>query len=369
MKTAVDAYFSEIRDPRVTGRCLHLLSDILLIGLCTYLTGGSDYQDMHLFGIERGAQLGGLLRLPNGVPSEDTFERVFKRIRPEELENCLRNYGHSILSDLSEKQIVIDGKKQRGASPTTRGNRGLYLLNAWVSENRFCIARSKVEDKSNEITAIPQVLSNIDIEEAVVSIDAMGTQREIANLIVEKKGHYLLALKTNQRSLYEDVGSAFKTHGAHDVHETLDADHGRIETRKCSILPAREFLLDENLEAWSGLNTIVRVESTREIRGRETRYCISDESEGVRLITRLLSEGIGVLIISCIGIWTSPSGKTRAERGQAIRLRICRSCARWRCTSYPGKRESSASKSVSTKPLWTLLTSKICSTFDAVALD
>lgn len=281
MNTTVATYFSEIRDPRVTGRCLHLLSDILRIGLCTYLTGGSDYQDMHLFGIERGSQLDGLLRLPNGVPSEDTFERVFKRICPEELENCLRNYGHSILSDLSGKQIVIDGKKQRGASPTTNGNRGLYLLNAWVSENRFCIAQSKVEDKSNKITAIPQVLSDIDIEEAVVSIDAMGTQREIADLIVEKKGHWLLALKTNQRSLYEDVESAFKTHGGHDVHQTFEADHGRIETRKCSILPAQEFLLEENLEAWSGLSTIVRVESTREIGDRvthDTRYYISDEN-------------------------------------------------------------------------------------------
>lgn len=129
MKTSLSPYFSNVTDPRVTGRCLHLLSDILLIGLCTYLTGGSDYQDMRLFGLERGSDLGDLLSLPNGVPSEDTFERVFKSICPDELETSLRMYGKSILADLSEKQIVIDGKKQRGVSPTTRGNRGLYLLN------------------------------------------------------------------------------------------------------------------------------------------------------------------------------------------------------------------------------------------------
>jgi hypothetical protein len=148
--------------------------------LCTYLTGGSDYQDMRLFGLERGSSLGELLSLPNGVPSEDTFERVFKSIAPEELEACLRAYGKSILSDLSEKQIVIDGEKQHGVSPATRGNKGLYLLNVWVSENRFCLAQEKVADKSNEITALPEVLNDIDIEDLVVSIDAMGTQREIA---------------------------------------------------------------------------------------------------------------------------------------------------------------------------------------------
>lgn len=282
MNTLISPYFAEVTDPRVTGRCLHLLSDILLIGLCTYLTGGSDYQDMHLFGLERGSQLGDLLSLPNGIPSEDTFERVFKSINPDELESSLRSYGHSILSDLSEKQIVIDGKKQRGVSPTTRGNKGLYLLNVWVSENRFCIAQEKVDDKSNEITAIPQVLEDIDIEGSVVSIDAMGTQREIAELIVEKKGHYLLALKANQKSLFEDVECAFKVHSGLDTYETVDAGHGRIETRKCSILPANQYLLEENLQTWKNLETIIRIEATREIQGKVTtqiRYYISDEKE------------------------------------------------------------------------------------------
>lgn len=281
MNTAI-SYFSEVTDPRVTGRCLHLLSDILLIGLCTYLTGGTDYQDMRLFGLERGSLLDDLLSLPNGVPSEDTFERVFKSINPEELEGCLRCYGRSILSDLSEKQIVIDGKKLRGVSPTTRGNHGLYLLNVWVSENCFCIAQEKVHDKSNEITAIPDALHNIDIEDSVVSIDAMGTQREIAELIVRKKAHYLLALKNNQKSLFEDVECAFKVHNGTDVFETTEAGHGRIETRKCSILPATEYLMDENLAGWKNLKTIIRIEATREIQGkttRETRYYISDEEE------------------------------------------------------------------------------------------
>jgi hypothetical protein len=127
------------------------------------------------------------LSLPNGVPSEDTFERVFKSINSEKQETCLHDYGKYILTDLSDKQTVTKGKKWRVVSPATHGNRGLYLLNVRVSENRFCIAQKSVEDKSGEITAIPAALESIDITDAAVSIDAMGTQRETADLTVEKK--------------------------------------------------------------------------------------------------------------------------------------------------------------------------------------
>lgn len=281
MKTA-QFYFSEVTDPRVTGRCLHLLSDILMIGLCTYLTGGSDYEDMRMFALERGSELGDMLSLPNGVPSTDTFERVFSRIHPSDLEYCLRSYGKSILEDLSEKQIVIDGKKQCGASPRSRGNKGLYILNAWVSENRFCVAQEKVEDKSNEMTAIPEILSGIDITDAVVSMDAMGTQREIAELIVRSSGHYFLAVKENQRSLHEDIMCAFRVKACTDFYEEIDAGHGRVETRRCSILPARDYLMEDTLDSWKNLSTIVKIESIRETQDaatHETRYYISDEKE------------------------------------------------------------------------------------------
>ena len=112
---------------------MHLLSEILMISLLTYLTGGTDYQDMYLFGKERGLEFKGLLQLPNGVPSVDTFERIFKKLKSESLQSCLDKYGQDILEDLSEKQIVLDGKKLRGVSPNSKGNSGLYILNAWVS--------------------------------------------------------------------------------------------------------------------------------------------------------------------------------------------------------------------------------------------
>jgi predicted transposase YbfD/YdcC len=281
MEQDITIYFTQVPDPRVVGRCSHLLSDILLIAICTYLTGGDDYQDMHMFAKERGSSLNELLLLPNGAPSADTFERVFQRIEPKSLQNCLQSYGKDILSTLSEKQIVLDGKKLKGVSPTSKGNQGLYLLNAWVSENRFCIGQVKVEDKSNEITAIPKLLEELDIKDSVVSIDAIGTQTKIAEAICGKEGHYFLSVKGNQQDLFDDIESAFKTHKGYNSTEEWEYDHGRFETRHCSILKANDFLLEETLGAWKNLETIIKIDSMREIKGiqcKETRYYISDEN-------------------------------------------------------------------------------------------
>jgi predicted transposase YbfD/YdcC len=281
MEHKISYYFEEVKDPRVIGRCDHPLSDILVTAICTYLTGCTDYQDMYLFGKERGVALkGSLLELPNGAPSADTYERVFKCLDVESLKNCLARYGKEILSSLAEKQIVLDGKKLKGVSPTSKGNAGCYILNAWVSENRICVGQEKVDDKSNEITAIPNVLKSLDIEDAVVSIDAIGTQTEITKQIREQKGHYLLSVKGNQKELLEDIQCAFKTHRGYNFTEETDCDHGRIETRHCSILPAKDFLLEENLENWKDIATLIKVDACREIKGvqtSETRYYISDE--------------------------------------------------------------------------------------------
>jgi predicted transposase YbfD/YdcC len=236
---------------------------------------------MYLFARERGLDFKGLLQLPNGVPSVDTFERVFKKLKPESLQSCLDRYGKDILADLSEKQIVLDGKKLRGVSPSSRGNSGLYILNAWVSENRLCVGQEKVEEKSNEITAIPQVLASIDIEDSVVTIDAIGTQTKIAEQIIEQKGHYMLSVKGNQQGLLADIEGAFKVSRGLHVMDEPECDHGRIENRQCSILPADRYLLKENLSSWKNVSTIIKIDSSREIKGvlhQQTRYYISDET-------------------------------------------------------------------------------------------
>ena len=201
-------------------------------------------------------------------------------MNPALLGKCLHDYGKDLVGFLSEKQICFDGKKLKGVNPTSRGNKGLHIVNAWVAENRICIGQKKVEEKSNEITAIPSLIEELDIADAVVSIDAIGCQREIAEQIVDKGGHYLLSLKENQRELYDDVVCGFKACRADSVSEQWEYDHGRFEVRKCGIIQSKNALLSEIHEQWSGLKTLVKVEASRTVKDREmkeTRYYISDE--------------------------------------------------------------------------------------------
>jgi predicted transposase YbfD/YdcC len=298
MERPIQEYFSAVADPRIKGKCKFLLSDILLMGLCTYLSNGEDYEDMALFAKYKSYLLSDVLvmysaGIPAKTPSHDTFNRVFQLIDSQTLKNCLVAHGRDILDLLSEKQIAIDGKKLRGENPTSRGNKGLYIVNAWVSENSLCIGQSKVQSKSNEITAIPKLLSEIDLTDAVVSIDAMGTQTSIAKQIKQQAGHYLLAVKANQKALYEELECAFKANKALEA-TTEYRNHGRIELRKCSILSAKESMDEEVLQQWDGLNTLVKIEATRTIKNKTTvdiRYYISDEIVNKPLYYSKLSRG------------------------------------------------------------------------------
>lgn len=276
----ISHYLSTIEDFRMEKKCLHKLSDILFIGLLTFLSSGEDYEDMVLFGKTHHDFLKDYLSLPNGIPSHDTFRRVFSILDADLLRKCLKDYGKDMIGLLNEKQICLDGKKLKGVSPTSRGNSGFYIVNAWVAENRLCIGQKKVQDKSNEITAIPSLIDEIDITGAVVSIDAAGCQREIAGQIVGKGGHYLLSLKENQRKLYDDVVCGFKACKSESISEEWEYDHGRFEVRKCSIISSKNALLDENQEQWRGLKTLIKVEASRSVKDKETeeiRYYISDE--------------------------------------------------------------------------------------------
>ncbi|WP_394995393.1 ISAs1 family transposase [Emticicia sp.] len=206
----IKGYFEQVQEPRCKGKCLHLLSDILLIGLLTYLSNGEDYEDMVLFAESKGGLFPELLTFPNGIPSHDTFNRVFQLIDNQSLKECLTAHGREILDILSEKQIAIDGKKLKGVSPTSKGNHGLYIVNAWLSENRLCIGEEKIQEKSNEITAIPKVLKQIDLIDSVVSIDAMGCQTAIVEQIKQQGGHYFLSVKGNQKRLLEEIQGSFE---------------------------------------------------------------------------------------------------------------------------------------------------------------
>lgn len=291
----IAAIFSSIPDHRVVGRCTYPLSDLLTIALLSYMCGGEDYVDMSEFAQFRAAELC-LLEGCNTTPSPDTFERLMSAVSPDEIERCLIESGKALLDTLAEKQIVIDGKKLRGTNPRSRGTKGDYLMNAFVSENRLIVGQSIVKDKENEIKAIPEILDKLDIEDAIVSIDAIGTQVEIAQQITEKRGHYFLALKENQKSLYEVVEAAFKYNKPIDTNNEMEADHGRIEERICSILPALCIEEEAVRNRWSKLSTIVRIDSnvddkTTGKHSYTTRYYISDEAFSKAAYFNMLARG------------------------------------------------------------------------------
>lgn len=292
MNPSIRDYFLQVEDFRQAAKCRYRLADLLLIGLCTYLSNGQDYEDMVLFAQTHAQQLPDLVQLPR-VPSHDTFNRVFQLLQPQVLRQLLTQHGQGLLDTLAQKQICLDGKKLRGVGPRSTGNAGLYLVNAWVSENRLCVGQVRVEEKSNEITALPTLLAQLDLSEAVVTTDAMGCQTAIAGQIRRQQGHYLLALKRNQRQLWEEVDGAFRANTAVTAHEQWEYARDRLEQRQCWQLPAT--CLDASFgQAWPGLQTLVKIEATRTIGGqsqREVRYYLSDEVEDNTLYYSKLARG------------------------------------------------------------------------------
>ena len=275
-------FFEEIPDPRVVNRCLHKLSDILFIAFVTILCNGEDYEDMVTFGDQRLDWLRKYVSLSNGIPGSDTFRRVLERLSPELLGDVLEKDGKSLLDLASTAQICLDGKKSRGASPHTKGNDGLHILTAWASEHKICLGQRRVDDKSNEIVAIPKLLDELSLEGATVSIDALGCQKGIAEKIIEGKGNYLLSLKGNHGNAFEDAQWLFSQCEVNAHDDRYEYDRTRFETRKCSVLHLNT---DQKalFEGWKGLETLVRLESSRTEKGissKEVRYYMSSHLKG-----------------------------------------------------------------------------------------
>ena len=280
MEKQIETSFSEVKDPRVKNRCLHSLEDILFIAFCTLLSNGEDFADMVEFGQQRKEWLENYLELRNGIPSHDTFNRVFQLIDPEQLSLCLSNNGSQLIESVGGKLVNIDGKKIKGVSPKSKGNHGLYILSAWVGENRFCIGQKKVEDKSNEITAIPELIDSLDLAGSTITIDAIGCQTNIAKKIIKSEANYLLAVKKNQAKLLEEISAEHLWKSTKIFNEQWEYNHGRYEKRKCQIVDAEEFLSPELLGKWEQIKTIVRIEAERTINNitnSQIRYYISSE--------------------------------------------------------------------------------------------
>jgi predicted transposase YbfD/YdcC len=283
---SLEEHFGGLTDPRVERTRAHELLDIVVIAICAVICGADGWTDVEEFGNAKQAWLGTFLKLPNGIPSHDTFGRVFALLNPTEFEQRFLAWVQSI-SALTQGQVIpIDGKKLRRSHDRGRGRSAIHMVSAWASANRLVLGQLAVAEKSNEITAIPELLRGLAITGCIVTIDAMGCQRDIAAQIVGRAADYVLALKGNQEHLSEDVEALFEwaerhEYAAiqHDVERTVNKGHGRIETREClTIADARCLQMLPQRAAWAGLQSVARVRAERQVgdqRTLETRYYIS----------------------------------------------------------------------------------------------
>ncbi|WP_025761427.1 ISAs1 family transposase [Dyadobacter tibetensis] len=273
----VSDFFGEVNDYREEGRCFHDLSDIIMLVLCGYLADCDTFEDIYDYACEKEAILSTFLSLPGGIPSHDTLNRVFRHICPTELEKCLTDWGSEIIGLLAKKQLAVDGKQLRGTIKAGNKQANVQIVSVWAQKDRLCLGQQQVADKTNEINAIPELLQVIDIEDSIISIDAIGCQKKIVDTIIERKADYLIGLKQNQSDLYLQVQDWFEF-----IHKNLEADishdmgHGRGEKREVWVNENLRFI--DAHEEWTGLKSVVCVASTRWIHGKiqfDKRYFIS----------------------------------------------------------------------------------------------
>lgn len=282
----INEHFADLEDPRVDRTKLHQLLDIMIIAICAVICGADTWVAVEEFGSAKIDWFRTFLELPNGIPSHDTFGRVFALLDPEQFQHCFLSWVQAI-SHITDGEIVaLDGKTLRRSHDGTLGKAAIHMVSAWASANRLVLGQLKVDEKSNEITAIPELLRLLTLKGCIVTIDAMGCQTEIAQVIVDEEADYVLALKGNQGTLHRDVQDLFAyaqetnfKDMAHGFHQTIEKDHGRIEIRRHWTISEPEFIdyLDPD-GAWAGFQSIGMVEAERRIGNEtmyETRYYIS----------------------------------------------------------------------------------------------
>src|SRR5712691_714384 len=206
----IQAYFAEVTDPRVERTRLHLLRDILVIAICAVICGADSWVEMEAYGHAKEAWLRQFLVLPNGIPSHDTFGRVFARLKPEEVQRCFLRWIQAVRAVTQGEVVASEGKTLRRSFDRAAGKGAIHMVSAWASANRVVLGQQKVNEKSNEITAIPTLLRLLEVKGCIVTIDAMGCQKAIARTIVEQEADYVLALKANHGFLYDEVQHFFR---------------------------------------------------------------------------------------------------------------------------------------------------------------
>ncbi len=306
---ALSTYFAQLPDPRVERSKRHPLLSIITIALCAVIAGADSWDTIAAFGEIRAAWFASFLDLPHGIPSHDTFNRVFAALDPDAFRTAFAAWMQAITGVLPAQVIALDGKTLRGSQDRTLGKAAIHMVSAWASANQLVLAQVKVTDKSNEITALPHLLQQLAIAGCIITIAAMGCQRAIAAQIVAQRGDYVLALKDNQPTLHADVQECFAQLDAVptaaagpaagvDRATTTDKGHGRLEIRRQTVVREAETLAWlQAAHQWPGLAAIGRVEAERrsgEQLSRETRYY---------LLSRALSAGaFGAAVRSHWGI-------------------------------------------------------------------
>jgi predicted transposase YbfD/YdcC len=279
------AHFSILPDPRVDRTKKHRLLEMLFIAVCTIICGGETFTDMESFGEAKEEWLRKFLELPHGIPSHDTFGRLFARLDPQAFGECFLRWSEALHKATKGEVIALDGKTVRHSFDTATGQSALHLVSAWASENGITLGQLRVDGKSNEITALPKLLQVLDVTGCVVTLDAMGCQKDLAGQVKKQGGDYVICLKGNQNSLHEETRYFFeeaKRMKFRDVpyayHQTVEKDHGRIETRRVWMVEEVAITWLAREDQWPGLASLAMVEAERRIgkkTTKEIRYFIS----------------------------------------------------------------------------------------------
>jgi predicted transposase YbfD/YdcC len=278
--------FEDMPDPRCEYLCSHKLIDIIMIAICAVIAGSDTWEEIAEFGQDREPWLRGFLELPHGIPSHDTFGRVFALLDPKAFRACFRCWIEGVVEATHGQVIAVDGKTLRRSHNRSLGKEAIHIVSAWATANKLVLGQVKVNDKSNEITAIPELLSLLDIAGCIVTIDAMGCQRAIARQIIEAQADYVLAVKENQPTLHANILgvlgglSADRSLPEADYAVRVEKNRERIETRHCWVVQDEDFLhyVQRGEKRWLGLRSLVKIQSERIVKGQlsiETRYYIS----------------------------------------------------------------------------------------------
>lgn len=295
---SLQEWLGEIPDPRLDRGKEHLLTDILMLTICAVICGANEWVEVEAYGKAKREFLSTLLELPNGIPSHDTLGRVFSLLDADVLRTCFLGWVHGVAQVTEGEVIAIDGKTLRGSG---KGKKEfVHMVSAWATENHLSLGQRKVDNKSNEITAIPKLLEVLHLKGCIVTIDAIGCQKDIAEQIIDQEADYVLALKDNQASLREGVEFLFRDSEdrASAYFRSLDKDHGRVEKRECWVLDDIDAL--ERLtgkEAWKGLQTVVKLKSTRTTSSGNSvdeRYYLSSLPKDAELLLQTIRSHWGI---------------------------------------------------------------------------